>query len=145
MDVNDVLSFSLVAGEGDDDNALFSVLDDQLLLTGNADYEHQTSLEVRLQATDRYGLSVVQPFVIDISDANDAPSEIIASTSFINSDAPHRSTIANLSTLDQDENDRHTLLLVDDSLDNHLFSLSGTKLKLMPNVQIGDQDEYSVH
>ena len=145
LDVNDVLSFSLVAGDGDDDNALFSVQDDQLLLTGNADYEHQTSLEVRLQATDRYGLSVVQPFVIDISDANDPPSEIIASTSFINSDAPHRSTIADLSTLDQDENDRHSLLLVDDSLDNHLFSLSGTKLKLMPNVQIGDQDEYSVH
>ena len=58
---------------------------------------------------------------------------------------PFITTIADLSTLDQDLHDRHVLSFVDSTLDNHLFSLSGRKLKLMPNVQIGDQDVYSVH
>ena len=71
-------------------------------MIGSPDYEHQSSLSIRLQASDRSGLSVSQPFVIDVLDANDAPSEIVASTLFINSNAPPRSTVADLTTLDQD-------------------------------------------
>ena len=143
-DVDDLLTYSLVAGDGDDDNALFTVEGDQLLMIGSPDYELQSSLSVRLQVSDRSGLSVSQSFAIDVLDANDAPSKIVPSTLFINSNAPPRSTIANLSTLDQDSNDRHSLSLVDSALDNHLFSLSGRKLKLMPNVQIAGGDVYSV-
>ena len=139
FDIDDSLTFSLVAGEGDVDNHLFVVDDDQLLMIGSADFESQSSFSVRLQAADRGGLFVVDSFQLNVEDINDSPSSITASTLFINADAPARSTVADITTNDQDSNDRHVLTLIDGSMDNHLFSLSGRRLKLMPNVDISDQ------
>ena len=124
---------------------MFVVDDDQLLMIGSADFESQSSFSVRLQAADRGGLFVVDSFQLNVEDINDSPSSITASTLFINADAPARSTVADITTNDQDSNDRHVLTLIDGSMDNHLFFLSGRRLKLIPNVDISDQDSYSVH
>ena len=62
---------------------------DQLLMIDSADYELQSRSSVCLQAADRDGLTAVKSFEFDINDVNDAPSEIVASSLFINNNALH--------------------------------------------------------
>lgn len=76
-DLGDVLTFKLVAGEGDSNNALF-ILKGKTLITATAlDYENSPSYEIRVQATDKGGLTYENSLIIEISDKNEAPIDIV--------------------------------------------------------------------
>jgi len=63
-DPGDQHAFSLVAGEGSDDNASFTI-DGQTLLTADIfDYDHQYVYRIRVRATDSGGLFVEKTLII---------------------------------------------------------------------------------
>ena len=143
-DFSDSLSFSLISGEGDDDNHLFNVSGDQLLVKQSPDFESQSSFNIRLRAADRRLSSVEKSFEISVVDLNDAPHTITSSTQFLSSTAESRSTVAEFSTLDDDLRDFHRYSLPDGVLDNDSFFLLGNKLKLQPSVDLAEQSSYTV-
>ena len=57
-DAADMHTYSFVSGDGDTDNAAFSISGDQLLIKAVPDYESQSSYNIRLASTDANGLSV---------------------------------------------------------------------------------------
>ena len=65
-DEDEVHTFELVAGEGDDDNALFAIDADLLKTAAVLDYYEQTSHSVRIRATDLGGLHVEKTFTIAV-------------------------------------------------------------------------------
>ncbi|MGB0370299.1 MAG: hypothetical protein ACPGN3_03050 [Opitutales bacterium] len=68
--------FDLVAGEGDVDNALFSVggaSDDELVSAGVFNYETQSSYSIRLRVTDADGNSYEEAFVIYVENVEESP------------------------------------------------------------------------
>lgn len=71
-DVGDRLRFSLVAGDGDRDNGLFTISGQRLQLRGSLDYESQSSALIRLAATDRWGRRFERELTLNL---RDAPSE----------------------------------------------------------------------
>ncbi len=54
----DTHTYTLVAGEGDSDNALFVIEGDELKSTVDIDTTAQTSFSIRVQSQDRYGLTI---------------------------------------------------------------------------------------
>ncbi|MGI4022887.1 MAG: MBG domain-containing protein [Janthinobacterium lividum] len=74
LDPNAVFTYSFIAGNGGNDNSLFSIQGNKVLATTAFDYEVKSSYSVRIRATSQYGLSFDQSFTIQITDVNEAPT-----------------------------------------------------------------------
>ncbi|MCA9051874.1 MAG: hypothetical protein KDA89_24215, partial [Planctomycetaceae bacterium] len=69
-DANDSFTYSLISGDGDQDNAVFAMSGDQLLAAQRFDYESKRNYSVRIRSTDSGGLGVERTFSINITDVN---------------------------------------------------------------------------
>lgn len=67
----DTLTFSLVAGTGDSDNARFTIAGTQLLTAASFDYEQAATRSIRVCATDRAGATAAAVRTVTITDAPD--------------------------------------------------------------------------
>jgi hypothetical protein len=93
------ISYTLVAGTGDADNARFSIDGATLRTAGPLDYEQQASYSVRVQASDgSQGGTASASFTIAVQNANDAPV-IPAASLYAALDEPFAAT---LTASDQD-------------------------------------------
>jgi hypothetical protein len=75
-DSSDAHSYSLVAGTGSSDNALFSISGNSLQASESFDYESKSSYSVRVRSTDFGGNNFEKVFVITVTDVNETPSDI---------------------------------------------------------------------
>ncbi len=75
-DLGDTHTFALVSGIGDEDNATFAILGDQLLLAAPLDFESKSTLSARIRVTDALGLdseAIVSISVLDAPELVSAP------------------------------------------------------------------------
>ena len=74
-DSGDTHTYSLVAGDGDTDNASFAIVDDQLQTAAVFDYEDQSIYNIRVCSTDSGDPAELfeKQFTINVTDVNDAP------------------------------------------------------------------------
>ena len=70
-DAGEAFTYSLVSGEGDADNALFTIVGDELVAAASFDFEASVSHTIRVRATDRAGLFVELPLIINVTDVNE--------------------------------------------------------------------------
>ena len=70
-DEGDALSYELVAGEGDTDNAFFLIDGEWLLLAATLDYEASPTRTFRVRATDTGGLWTEQSFTVAVGDVEE--------------------------------------------------------------------------
>jgi hypothetical protein len=75
MDPNstDTLSYRLVRGPGDDDNGLFTILNNELRSNIPVDFEVQGAISIRVAAVDGSGLAIETPLLLTVTDVNEAP------------------------------------------------------------------------
>ncbi|MCA9096431.1 MAG: cadherin repeat domain-containing protein, partial [Planctomycetaceae bacterium] len=69
----DMFTYSLVSGAGDTDNALFTIVGNQLRTAAVFNFELQDSYNIRVRSTDQGSLSVEKAFTINITNVNEAP------------------------------------------------------------------------
>lgn len=72
-DRDDMYVYTLVPGDGDSDNDLFSINGSDLYLNEMPDYEIKSTYQVRVRSTDSYGQYIEQPYIIAVVDSVDAP------------------------------------------------------------------------
>ena len=72
----DTFTYSFVSGDGDTDNASFTISGDQLLTNDSFDFETQSSFYIRIQTEDSQGEPYSKSFTIDINDSSNDNSEI---------------------------------------------------------------------
>ena len=77
-DSSDAHSYSLVAGAGDSDNAVFNISGNSLRANGTFDYESKNSYSVRVRSTDLGGNTFEKVFVVSVTDVNETPSDTTA-------------------------------------------------------------------
>lgn len=70
-DADENFTYSLVGGDGDTDNAAFSISGSQLRANTSFDFETKNTFFVRVRATDAGGLSVEKSFTITVTDINE--------------------------------------------------------------------------
>ena len=67
QDSSDTHTYKLVSGDGDTDNAEFTILDNQLKINTSPDYEAQSSYSIRLQTIDSGGLLYQQVVTLNVN------------------------------------------------------------------------------
>ena len=70
-DADDVLTYSLVAGDGDADNNSFEINGAELRATETFDYETKSSYSVRMRVTDSGGLYSDKAFSVEVTDVDE--------------------------------------------------------------------------
>ncbi|HBJ35090.1 MAG TPA: hypothetical protein DDZ51_10120 [Planctomycetaceae bacterium] len=138
--------YTLVAGIGDDDNASFTLNDDEILSAEIFDFSVKSSYTILVRSTDAGGLSVDQILIITINEVNVAPSAISLDTSVIAENSVSGTAVGTLSTTDGNATDSHTFTLAtgtgDD--DNGSFAIVGNALVTTESFDFETKSSYTV-
>jgi ELWxxDGT repeat protein len=146
QDSSDTFTYALVDGTGDQNNALFQVIEGQLLAKNNLDFETQSTYSVRVQSTDQTGASFVKVFVIELTDVNEVPIDLLLSNSSIPENAGINAVVGTLSTNDPDNGDSfaYSFATGQGDADNNLFNIAGNVLRASQSLNFTSQNSYSV-
>lgn len=100
--VGETFTYSLVAGTGATDNSSFTVDGNQLKTAGIFDYEAKNNYSVRIQVSDSANNIYEKSFTINISDVNEAPTDISLSPTSVEENQPSGTKVGTLSATDPD-------------------------------------------
>lgn len=141
-DLNDSHVYSLVTGTGDVDNFQFYIQNDTLYNVNIVDYNTQSIYYIRARTTDLGGLYIENTFTLNVSNVNDAPTDIILSNNIVAENSPLATFIGTMSVVDLDLTDTHTLTLVPGagSVDNALVSIIGNTLQTNASYNFEQKD-----
>ncbi|MGR9087603.1 MAG: Ig-like domain-containing protein, partial [Gammaproteobacteria bacterium] len=145
-DEGDTHGYGLVSGVGDADNALFQVVGSQLQSAAVFDFETKASYSIRVRSSDAGGLPVDKQFTITVTDANDAPTDILLSSSVVPESQPIGSVVGTFSSTDIDASDTHTFSLAAGEGDsgNDSFQIIGNQLQTAAVFNSSAQSDYSI-
>jgi gliding motility-associated-like protein len=139
-------NYSLVGGAGAADNGMFKVSNDSLYTNSLFNYESRSVYSIRLRSTDASAGFIERSFEIGVSNQNDAPSDIIASSLSLIENASVGSEIGTLTSTDEDPGETFEYSFASGSGDNHnaSFKLIGAKLvsNFVANYEV--QKTYSI-
>ncbi|MFM7579811.1 MAG: cadherin repeat domain-containing protein, partial [Microcystaceae cyanobacterium] len=100
--VNDTFTYRLVEGDGDPDNATFSIVNDQLLINDSPDFETQDHYNIRVQTMDQDGLIWEKELTITVNDVNETPTDLGLSATTVDENVPANTVIGTFSSTDSD-------------------------------------------
>ena len=145
-DANNTFTYSLVTGTGSTDNAAFSIVGNQLKINASPNFEAQPSYSIRVRTTDQGGLSTEKALTIAITDVNEAPTNLVLSSTVTPENVAAGSVIGNFTTTDPDTNNTFTYSLVagTGAADNAAFSIVGNQLKIAASPNFEAQSSYSI-
>ncbi len=129
-----------------DPERAFRIVGNQLIVNSPLDYESKSSHTIRIQSTDAGGLSFEKTFVINVTDVNEAPSDIQLTTTIVPENANANESLATLATTDQDGDDTFNYSLVGGAGgdDNDLFVIVGQELFAQTSFDFESKNSYSI-
>ena len=142
----DTFTYSLVAGAGATDNASFSITGNILKTAAVFNYGVKNSYAIRVRTTDNGGLFYEKQFIISVSTANHAPTDISLSKATIAEKRPINTIVGVLSSTDSDVGNTFTYSLVSGSgdTDNGSFNISGSDLRTSAIFNYGTKNLYHI-
>ena len=76
-------TYALATGEGDADNSSFLLVGNELKLIAPANFESQSSYNLRIEATEPDGQKLAKSFTISVSDLDEPPNNILLDSATI--------------------------------------------------------------
>lgn len=148
-DPGDTFTYTLVAGSGDTDNALFQVSGSALQTAAVLDAEQAATRSVRVRSTDSGGASTEKSFTISVTDVNEAPGAPTLSPSDVDENEPVGTTVGTISATDPDAGQTVSFSVVTTGCggtyaDGSAFTASGTSLKTAAVLNYEVKDSYQV-
>jgi len=152
-DVQDIHTYSLVSGIGDDDNNDFVVAGNLLLSGTKFDFESKDTFYIRIRSTDNgtgnlYFESTFTVAILNVlePDPNEAPSDISVDNLTIDENKTAGSLLGRMSSVDPNASDQHTYRLVagDGDTDNNSFTILGDLLLSAVSLDFETKDELSI-
>ena len=145
-DAINTFTYSLEAGAGGTDNALFTISSDKLNINVIPNFEVKSSYSIRVRTTDQGPLFFEKAFTITINNVNEAPTNIALSASAINENVAANSTVGTLSSTDPDAINTFTYSLEAGagSSDNASFTITGNSLSINASPDCEVKNSYSV-
>lgn len=138
--------YTLVAGNGDTDNAAFNISGLALRATQNLDFETKSSYSVRVRSTDQGGLFTEKILVIAVTNVQEAPTDIDLSLKSIPENAGPNTTVGSLTTIDSDLSNEfvYTLISGVGDADNTAFNIAGETLITKNSFDFENKSSYTV-
>jgi len=138
----ETLTYSLVPNAAD--NEYFTLTNNQLKINITTDFETKNTYTVRAKVTSQTGESLEKDFIINVTDVNEAPTEIMLSnTSVVENNLPP-TVIGFLAAIDPDQADKHTFSLPANELDNESFFVDGSTLSIIEVANYKHQNQYNI-
>jgi len=127
-------AYTLVGGEGSDDNGLFTIAGNSLKITNPPDYDttEKHAFNIRVRTADMGGLGVENAFTVILNDLNEPPTDITLSGSDVDENLyPPVVAVGTFSTEDINPGDSHAYTLVsgEGDAENGLFRIVGNTLR----------------
>jgi len=146
QDVGDVFTYSLVTGEGSQDNGTFNINGAALRAKASLDYEAQNTYHVRIRTTDSGGKYYEAPFTITVLDQNDPPTDIALSNATLAENLAAGTKVGTLTAADQDAGSRHNYQLVNGTgaTDNPSFAINESTLLTSVPLDYEAKHNYSI-
>ncbi len=135
-------TYSLVTGSGSTDNLAFAVTGNLLKANASFDFETKNSYSIGVRTTDQGGLFFEKAFTINVTNVNEAPTDVALSSSLVANNAPAGTTVGTLSTTDVDAANTFTYAL--SGTDAGKFSIVSNALRVGSTVLDGVQSSYSI-
>ncbi len=142
-DVSDSFTYMLVSGVGDDDNDAFTIVGDSLRINSSLNFETQSSYSLRVQTTDSANNTFSEVLTINVNSVaeNSSPTDIVLSSSSIDSNSPLGAVVGTFSTTDPDVSDSFTYMLVSG---NNAFTIVGNQLLTNSSLDFETQEIYRI-
>ncbi|MEP2023653.1 cadherin domain-containing protein, partial [Reichenbachiella sp.] len=152
-DIEDTHIYSLVTGDGDTDNASFSVneVTGQIVAKEVFDRETKSNYSIRVETDDQNGGVFSRQITIEINDVNEVPTDVDLDNKSVNESMPVGTVVGILSTEDVDVGDTHTYTIEEgcaecrtlgDATDN--FIIVGNELRTNTIFDFETQEEYFI-
>ncbi len=120
---------ALIYKIANDPSGLFDIKNDQLVLKAGLDFEGKASHSIDVRVYDSTGASYLETLTVNVTDANDAPTDILIDEDTITEIAAIGDVVGTLSAADQDvPANTFTYTLVNDA--GGLFVLDGDKIEV---------------
>lgn len=131
-DTGESFVYALVSGNGDANNDVFTISGNELVVAKAINYELRNQLNIRIRSTDSKTEYVEKSFVINVNNANDAPTGLKLSKTEVAENTGVGASFGQFQVSDEDTNDSHTYALVasGSANNNDLFSISGDLLQV---------------
>lgn len=145
-DANDTATYSLVSGEGSEDNSYFSIDGSKLVINTPLNFEAKENYNIRIRVTDSFDKSFEKEFTITALNVNEAPTDLILSNNEIQENSAQGTAIGTLSASDPDLNDEFTYSIPADTnySDNSKFIVEGNILKSGESFNYEVKHQYNI-
>ena len=146
-DVGDTHSYRLVPGAGSADNASFTISGNLLkTAVANLNFENKKTYSIRIRSTDQGGLCIEKVKTINVTNVNEAPTDVRLSNASVAENQPVGTTVGTLSTVDPDAGNTFTYSLVAGAggADNAKFTISSNLLKTAAIFDYAVKKSYSI-
>ncbi len=146
VNLNNTFTYTLIAGTGDTDNVSFVITGDELQIKESPDFETKDSYSIRVRSTDQGGLSFDKVFTINVTNINEAPTDILISSAEIAENVSDNTVVGEFITSDVDADDQFTYTLIEGtgSEDNSAFAIVGNNLQIIKSPDFETKDSYSI-
>jgi len=145
-DAVDSYTYRFTAGNGDADNASFTVSNDSLFTNALYDVNVQNGYTIRIKSEDLGGFAIEKEFTIFINNSNNLPTGLNLSHNEIDEHLLAGTIIGELTTIDVDTGDvfQYRLIAGVGDADNANFSISGNTLKINLTANFEVKNSYSI-
>ena len=148
-DINsaDSHTYSFTSGSGDNDNHSFTIVGSSLKIKDSPNYETKSSYNIRLTTTDNNsGETYTKAFTLSVNDLNETPTGLVLSKLNFNENIAASSTVATLSTTDEDSGDKHSYVLAhgEGDTDNNYFYIDQSLLKIKTSPDFETKSSYTI-
>lgn len=145
-DAGNTFVYTLTNGTGGADNASFTISGSNLLTAVAFNYEARNTYSVRVQATDQGGLATQMVFAINVTNVNEAPTNILLSGTNVAENLPPGTTVGSFSTQDPDAGSTSAYALTNGTggADNGSFAISGSNLLASVSFNYEVKSSYSI-
>ncbi|MBD3884310.1 cadherin domain-containing protein [Phormidium tenue FACHB-886] len=136
------LTYTLVDGADASDNAKFTIVGDQLVITESPDFERKDKYQIRIKVTDddTPALGIEKAIELSVTDLNEAPTDLALAPNTVNENVPAGTVVGTINATDPDAGDqgvnadfKYTLVAGGGDADNNLFTLIEKTGQLLVN------------
>ncbi len=139
-------TYSLIEGEGDDDNAAFEVDGNSLKTSESFDFEIKNTYAIRVRLQAEGDLSLEKAFVISVLNVNEVPSAFDLTSLVMAENQPSGTKVGDFNITDPDAGEVHTVTFSDGvgGEDNESFEISGNGLAIALVPDFETKSSYNV-
>ena len=144
-DLDNTLTYSLVSGTNDLDNASFKIVGNKIQFNGKVNTQAKDTFKIRLRAADNFSCYTEKGFSFIVGRVNDVPTDLTLSDSSFFENTPNP-TIGFLVATDQDLGDSFTYALSSGAgdTDNSLFLITNSSIVFKGSANYEVKSKYSI-